>query len=120
MRRLRTQRRGSILPMTVLLILVICAFVALAIDLGVMVLARNQAQNAADAGAVAGARAINGNPDTNYNLTEAPKRAVAATIANDVLSKQIAGDPQNLMPVTQVTLPGGGGPGGGGVGGGAS
>lgn len=96
MRSANDRRPGSILPLTVLLLLVFFAFVALSIDIGLMVLARNQCQNAADAGAVAGVRSLNGDTTNNYNLSGAPKQAVAAVIANSVLSKPIGGDPNSI------------------------
>jgi hypothetical protein len=54
----QTQKRGSILPMMALCVTVLFGFVALAIDLGMQAVARGGAQNAADAAALAGARAL--------------------------------------------------------------
>ena len=56
------------------MLLVVCliplmACVALAIDLGVLTFAQTQFSDAADAAALAGARALNGNTATNNNYS---------------------------------------------------
>ena len=51
---LRRDRRGSMLPLFALAMVAICGFVALSVDLGLIALGRTQAQNAADAAALAG------------------------------------------------------------------
>ena len=53
-----TARRGAILPYLALTIVALLGFMALAIDLGMIMVAKTQAQNAADAAAFAGARAL--------------------------------------------------------------
>ena len=60
----RPRRRGSVLPLVVLTLVAMCGFVALAIDLGLIAVAKTQCQNAADAGAMAGARSLNGSAGT--------------------------------------------------------
>ena len=50
----RTRRRGTILPIVALALVGLCGFVALAIDVGMVLVARTQVQNAADAAAMAG------------------------------------------------------------------
>ena len=67
MRRLKRQRRGTVLPMLATSIVVLMGFVALAIDLGMLANARVQAQNAADVTALTTLRTLNGNPDTCQN-----------------------------------------------------
>ena len=58
--RRATHRRGAIVPLTALSLIALLGFVALAIDLGLLMIARNQCQNTADSAAMAGARALNG------------------------------------------------------------
>ncbi len=48
------RRNGSILPLVVVSLVGICGFVALAIDIGMVAVAKTQCQNAADAAATAG------------------------------------------------------------------
>lgn len=56
--RLRTEERGSALAFTAVAFLGLLGMLALAIDLGMLYEARNQAQRAADAAALAGAAAL--------------------------------------------------------------
>ncbi len=72
-------------------------FVALAIDLGMLAVARTQLQDAADLAAMAGARTLNGDTaaDNNYALAE-PNARTAAT-NNTVLSKQITSGQVNIQ-----------------------
>ena len=60
-------RRGALLPLLALALLGLIGLLALAIDIGMVAVARSQCQNAADAAAMAGARTINGNDADNYN-----------------------------------------------------
>jgi len=76
---------------------------ALAIDIGVVAVARGQAQNAADAGAMAGARTVNGDETINYNIDPVPSNAVRAAIANRILGQQVDADPDALSPVNDYT-----------------
>lgn len=83
----RTSRRpGSILPFVTLLLLIIMIFVALAIDIGLMMLARNHAQLAADVGALAGVRQLDGISVDN-NKTKADEYAQKAAVVNLVLGQ---------------------------------
>lgn len=52
-RRLRSRRRGNILAMTTVLMVVLIAFVALAVDIGYLYTCRNELQRSADAAAIA-------------------------------------------------------------------
>jgi Flp pilus assembly protein TadG len=90
-------RRGAIIPMTALLMTALIAFVALAIDLGILMIERNQCQNAADAAAMAGARTLTGDPTTNNNYSNAQPNAVAAASANSILN-------QPVNAATQLTV----------------
>ena len=75
------------LPLFALLLVAICGFVALAVDLGMVAMARTQAQNAADSAALAGARTINGSAGSN--LTAATANAQAAADANQILGQAV-------------------------------
>ena len=67
----RRSERGAVLMYTAIMLVALTAMSALAIDLGVMFVGRHQAQNAADAGALAAATQLaTGNYD---NDTEARK-----------------------------------------------
>lgn len=54
--RLKDSRHGTIIPMLAVCCVALFGFVALAIDLGMLMVARGECQNAADAAALAGAR----------------------------------------------------------------
>jgi hypothetical protein len=97
-------RRGAILPLVALLAVVLFGFVALAVDLGVMAVARNQAQNAADSAATAAVRVINGDPTDNYNLSQAPISGITAAVQNTMLTKAVVGDPNNITAVNATTF----------------
>jgi hypothetical protein len=100
--RLRTQttlRRGMVLPVVALCILALMGMIALAIDLGMVAVARTQCQNAADAAAMAGGRTINGDATVNYNYNSVSGAAVTAAVANKVLNQNVQGDPSNLTNV---------------------
>ncbi len=49
----KTQRKGSVLTLTPLLIMLLCAMTAFAVDMGYMYVVRTQLQSAADASAMA-------------------------------------------------------------------
>src|SRR5438128_11359498 len=57
--------RGAVAIMVAVALPLLAAFVALAVDVGHAYLVRNQLQNAADAAAMAGARALDGTPIGN-------------------------------------------------------
>src|SRR5260370_38212765 len=79
-RNKRSSRRpGSVLPLTVLTLVGMCGFVGLAIDIGLIATVRTQVQAAADAGSMAGARALDGT--TTQNLANATTSDTAWYIA---------------------------------------
>ena len=95
-RRSKQERRGTVLPMLACSIVVLMGFVALAIDLGMLSIARVQAQNAADVCALTTLRTLNGNPDTSasadwpsqngaYNSGNAPTAGFTAASANTIM-----------------------------------
>jgi Flp pilus assembly protein TadG len=80
-------RRGSVLPLFCLALVAIAGFVALSVDVGMIAIARNQCQNAADNAAMAGARALNGN--TGTNTSAANTLAQTAATSNQVLGQSV-------------------------------
>jgi Flp pilus assembly protein TadG len=81
------RRRGSVLPLVVIGVVALCGFAALAVDIGMVMIARTQCQNAADAGAVAGARSLDGSAGGNQAVATA--NAIATACNNSVISRQI-------------------------------
>ncbi len=78
------RRRGNILPLLALTVTLLFAFVALAIDVGVLTIARTEAQNACDAGALAGARVLHNRPGHVDN-----DKGDAATVAQNTVLQNI-------------------------------
>ncbi len=72
------RRKGSVLPLVCVCLVGLVGCVALAIDLSQVALAHSQCQHAADATALAAARALNGTPDNNEAGARQTGRAVAA------------------------------------------
>lgn len=97
-RRRRTGcERGAVLVHAALAMLALMAFNALVIDYGALWLSRSQAQNSADAAALAGALSLAfDDPD---DIPRAQGAAAAAGVTNLVL-----GDPPSIIPATDVTL----------------
>jgi uncharacterized membrane protein len=82
-------RRGSIMPFMVITLVSLAALVALAVDVGMIIVARTQCQNAADLAAMAGARTLNGDAASNNNYSQAIVNAVSSAEANTVLGQAI-------------------------------
>lgn len=82
-----SRRRGAVLPLVTICLIGLFGFVALAIDIGMMAVARTQAQSAADIAALAGARTLNG--QTGNNTTGAIAEAKEAATSNYVLGSQV-------------------------------
>jgi hypothetical protein len=82
------------------------ALVALAVDIGLIAVARSQCQNAADSAAMAGARTFNGNGSTtvNFNYDQVAPNAVAAAVANKILGQNVQGDPNTDWNPTDPVL----------------
>src|SRR3954469_14031070 len=83
------RRRGAILPALVVSLVALLGFVALAIDIGMIAVARTQSQNAADAAAMAGARSLNGDASGGYNVSGATPKALYAATSSKVQSVAI-------------------------------
>jgi Flp pilus assembly protein TadG len=82
-------RRGAVLPILAICLVSLMGFLALAIDIGMMAVARNQAQNAADGAALAGARALNGRSSMNFNVSGALAQATTTATSNSILNSPI-------------------------------
>src|SRR5437762_11667299 len=90
------RRTGAAMILMILCIVGLFGLLALAIEIGVVAVARSQAQNAADSSAMMGARSINGDSADNYNLALAPANAVKAAHANYILAQLVTGDSTNV------------------------
>jgi hypothetical protein len=75
------EQRGSTLVFVAICIFMILALTALAVDIGHLVVTKNELQNAADAGALAGARFLYNSNGTEVN-TDANRIAYEAGIVN--------------------------------------
>jgi Flp pilus assembly protein TadG len=75
-------RPGSILPLVAISMIALFGMVALAIDIGVIAVARTQVQSAADAGALAGARTLNGDATTTNNVANAQTAAQNGAVSS--------------------------------------
>jgi uncharacterized membrane protein len=64
----RARRAGAVLPLVTVCLVALLGFVALAIDVGLMAVARTQAQSAADVAALAGARTLDGKSASNNKV----------------------------------------------------
>ena len=84
-RRTGPRRRGTIVPLMTFGIIGLMGFVALALDLGILMVARNQCQNVADSSAMAGARTLTGDVSTTNNFSAAQPAALAAASNNSIL-----------------------------------
>jgi hypothetical protein len=79
----RPVRRGTVVPLLAMTIVALVAFLALAIDLGMLAVAKAQAQQSADLAALTAARTVNGTATGNYN------QAAATTNAQNILSHNV-------------------------------
>ena len=67
----------------------IVAFMAFAIDVGMLTVAQTQLRDAADATALAGCRALNGNSANNNNYSGVAPAAQTALTANDIMGNSL-------------------------------
>ena len=96
-RSLAGDERGAVLVHVAIAMLVLIAFSALAVDYGALWVSRRQAQNSADAAALAGAMSLAfDDPD---DIPRAQATAAAAGIAN-----QVWGAAPSIVPATDVQL----------------
>ena len=81
-------RRGAVLIYITISLVALLGFIALAVDLGVVMVAKSQIQNAADAAAFAGARTLTGG--ANSNITQATTNGQNVAAANVIMGKSIS------------------------------
>src|SRR3954451_5183962 len=81
----RLRRSGTIIPLVAISLIALLGLIALAIDIGLVAVARTQAQDLADAAAMNGTRQRNGDAATNNNLAAAQAAAVTAATDNAIL-----------------------------------
>src|ERR1700677_2688656 len=79
------RRQGTIATLIAFTMVILIAFLGLAIDLGMLAIAKTQAQNAADLAALSAARTLNGN-STSVNNSGAYNNSTATTNAQTVLA----------------------------------
>ncbi|MER3415904.1 MAG: hypothetical protein C4297_06795 [Gemmataceae bacterium] len=82
-------RKGGFIVLTVVCLVALFGFVALAVDLGLVAVARTQCQNVADAAAVAAGRALNGDVANDNNASAAAPAALAIATANAILGEPV-------------------------------
>ena len=82
-------RRGTVIPLLALTIVALVGFLALSIDLGMLAVAKAQAQQAADLASLTAARTVNGNSSNSYNQTAATTNAQNILTHNVVLGQAI-------------------------------
>ncbi|HYG98776.1 MAG TPA: pilus assembly protein TadG-related protein [Terriglobales bacterium] len=87
--RLSQRQRGLTLPMLALFIVVLFAFAAIAVDLGVLFTARTSAQHAADAAALAGAYVFVNNAIAPNKTELATNAAIAVAKESKILGKDV-------------------------------
>ncbi len=86
----RKRRRGTVLPLFALALMGLMGVIALAIDIGLIAVARTQAQNAADIAALTGARLLNGDTTSTYNISQSATSAATAATYNKILEQSVA------------------------------
>lgn len=84
-----SMRRGGILPFVAICMIALLSMIALAVDIGLIAIARGQCQNAADVGATAGVRVLNGYANTNNNYSEVQPTVLTAVGQNTVLGQPV-------------------------------
>jgi Flp pilus assembly protein TadG len=94
----RARRRGTIVSLLALTLVGLMAFLALAIDLGMLSIAKTQAQQAADLAALTAARTLNGDSTENYNSSAATTNAQNIMTYNYILGQPVR--PAHQMAVT--------------------
>jgi hypothetical protein len=100
----RSPRRGAVLPLVAFCLVGLVGVLALAIDVGMIAVARSQCQNAADAAAMAGVRTINGDSLSNYNYAAVPGKAIQAATSNRIFAKNFQGSKDSVAALNGHTF----------------
>ncbi len=82
-------RAGAIVPFVAICLVALLSMIALAVDIGLIAIARTQCQTAADVGATAGVRVLNGYLSQNNNYNAVNPVVLAAVAENKVLGSPI-------------------------------
>ncbi len=82
-------RRGTVLPFLAITVVGLVGFLALAIDLGMVAIAKTQTQLAADLAALTAARTVNGDASIGYNQSKATTNAQHILTYNVIMGKAI-------------------------------
>ncbi len=99
------KRAGAIIPLVALSLIAIMGLVALAIDIGMVAVAKTQAQNAADVASLVGVRTFT--QQSGYNLANVPINAVTAATQNKIFNTAITGNPSSITnPSTDTYVSG--------------
>lgn len=98
---LRTNERGAVLVQVTISIIALVAISALTIDMGVKWVSRGQAQNAADAGALAGAVALSFDDPNDLTDTGVAKQSAR----NYALANLVWAEAPDVNVTTDVTFP---------------
>lgn len=83
------RRRGTVLPLLAITLVALISFIALAVDVGMMVIAKSQTQNSADVAALTAARTLTGDSTANYNQSDASTNAQNILSYNAILGQSI-------------------------------
>ena len=86
----RRKRRGSVLPLLVVSLVGLLGLVAMAVDLGMLAVARTQCQAVADSTALSGARALSGDPTNDYNKSAVSGYITQATNLGTIMGQPVA------------------------------
>ena len=88
--RTPVHRRGTILPFLMFSLVALMGFLALAIDVGMVAVAKAQTQQAADLAALTAARSVNGISSGNYNQKTATTNAQNVLTYNLILGQTVS------------------------------
>jgi len=95
-----SSERGAVLVHTAFALLALVAFTTFVVDYGTLWLSRRQAQNAADAGALAGALALAFDDPTDFSDT-----GLGKLTAREVATQNLVyGQPPDVQPPTDITI----------------
>jgi hypothetical protein len=83
----RSRRRGAVLPIVAISLIALFGFLALSVDLGMVAVAKSQAQHAADSAALTAVRSVDGSPSPNLAQATTNGQTVAAN--NPVLTSAV-------------------------------
>jgi Flp pilus assembly protein TadG len=84
------RRRGTVAALLALTMVILVGFLGLAIDLGMLAIAKTQAQNAADVAALTASRTVNGDSTNTYNQSAATTNAQNILSYNNILGQTIS------------------------------